>query len=143
MILFLPQAEWDMAKIYKIMEAVCKENRELLFPKLCGVLWALSETFGQQFKRKSYFEYLYLLSPLKSAVTESCGGALYQQVKKGENKQIPQQQIHKGTLKWRGRNILAGIFGVVEEYEGYGQQRDRIMKETTFPIATAGDEMDY
>lgn len=99
MILFLPQAEWDMAKIYKIMEAVCKENRELLFPKLCGVLWALSETFGQQFKRKSYFEYLYLLSPLKSAVTESCGGALYQQVKKGENKQIPQQQIHKGTLK--------------------------------------------
>lgn len=32
---------------------------------------------------------------------------------------------------------------IVEEYEGDEQQRDRIMKETTFPIATAGDEMDY
>lgn len=99
MILFLPQAEWDVTKVYKTMEAVCKGNRELLFPKSCGVLWALSETFGEQWKRKSYFEYHYLLSLLKSAVTEGCGAAPYQQVKKGESIQIPQQQIHKGILK--------------------------------------------
>lgn len=77
MILFLPQAKWDMAKVYKIMEAVCKVNTELLFPKSCGVLWALTETIGEQFKtckRKSCFEYHYLLSLLKSAVTEGCGG---------------------------------------------------------------------
>lgn len=37
-----------------------------------------------------------------------------QQVKKGESRQIPQQQIHKVTLKWRGRNLLTGIFGAVE-----------------------------
>lgn len=121
MILFLPQAEWDMVKVYKIMEAVGKENRELLFPKSCGVLWALSETFWEQFKtckRESYFEYHYLLSLLKSAVTECCGGAPYQQIKKGESRQIPQQQIPKWTLKWRGRNIHAGIFGVVEDSGG-------------------------
>lgn len=62
MILFLPQDEWDMVKVYKITEAECKEHTELLFPKSCDVLWALTETFGEQFKtckRKSYFEYCY------------------------------------------------------------------------------------
>lgn len=34
---------------------------------------------------------------------------------------------------------------VVEKYEGDGQQRDRVMSclQIAFPIATAGDEMDY
>lgn len=32
MILFLPQDEWAMVQVYEIMEAVCRENTELLFP---------------------------------------------------------------------------------------------------------------
>lgn len=38
MILFLPQDEWAMVQVYEIMEAVCRENTELLFPKSCGIL---------------------------------------------------------------------------------------------------------
>lgn len=45
-----------------------------------------------------------------------------------------------------GTYLLASLvqWWVVEEYEGEGWQRDRIMScLQTFPIATAGDEMDY
>lgn len=38
MILFLPQDEWAMVQVYEIMEVVCRENTELLFPKSCGIL---------------------------------------------------------------------------------------------------------
>lgn len=147
MILFLPRDEWVMVKVYEIMEAVCRENTELLFPKSCDVLWALTETFGESLKpakEKSYFEYCYLLSLLKSAVEVHCTRKFR---KEKADKFHSSKSIKRHSNEEIGTYLLASLvrWRTVEEYERDGQQRDRIMSclQARFPVATAGDKMDY